>query len=136
MDTMGDAEQYEYDDELPTPREPLLSDEALAVMSLTAALSSVFVVGLSQYVAFLFSGVFAFNNGDDQVKQAALLMAPTSVLSFIAVAAGVTAVKRRPDNPWAGALAVAGAVVGGLILVLAVAAVLAVWIRDPSFATE
>ena len=31
MDMMGDAEQYKYDDELPLPREPLLTTEALAV---------------------------------------------------------------------------------------------------------
>jgi hypothetical protein len=46
MDTMGDAEQYEHDEELPPPGEPLLTSEALAVTSLAMAMGSLFMTGV------------------------------------------------------------------------------------------
>jgi hypothetical protein len=43
MDTMGDAEAFDDDDEAPPSRPPLVTPEALAVTSLASALSSLFV---------------------------------------------------------------------------------------------
>jgi hypothetical protein len=48
-------------------------------------------------------------------------MTPVAVLSFAAVASGLTALKRRPDDRRASALALAGVVIGAVILVLAAA---------------
>lgn len=45
-------------------------------------------------------------------------MAPVAILSFAAVALGVAALKRRSDNRWVGALALAGAVVGVVVFLL------------------
>lgn len=137
MDTMGDAEQYEYDDEPLRPREPVLTSEALAVTSLAAAISSFFVTTMSQYLVFVFAGALGFSNGgNDQEKQVALLMAPTAFLSFAAVAAGVLALKRRPEDRWAGALAVAGVAIGAVVLLLAAAALVAMLITDPPLTSD
>lgn len=135
MDTMGDAEQYEYDDEPLRPREPVLTSEALAVTSLAAAISSFFVTTMSQYLVFVFAGALGLGQ-NDQKKQVALLMAPTAFLSFAAVAAGVLALKRRPEDRWAGALAVAGVAIGAVVLLLAAAALVAMLITDPPLTSD
>jgi hypothetical protein len=129
MDTMGDAEEIDYDYAAP-PREPLLSSEALAVTSLATAVASLFVSGVSQYVVFVVTNSFGLNNGDDQRKAVALSMAPVAILSFTAVAAGMTALKRRSEDRWVAALAVAGLTVGALIFLLAAAALLVAWTHD------
>jgi hypothetical protein len=133
MDTMGDADQYEYDEELPPPRQPWLTSEALAVTSLALAIGSLFVTGVSQYVVFVVTESLGVNNGSNQQKQVVLFMAPVAIMSFIAVASGVTALKRRSDDRWAGALAVAGLALGAVILLVAAGSMLAVWVHDPVF---
>jgi hypothetical protein len=131
MDTVGDAEQYDYDDEPPRPRAPLLTSEALAVTSLATAMGSFLVTTISQYLVFVFAGALGFRTGEsDQEKQVAILLAPTALLSLAAVAAGVIALKRRPEDRWVGAFA--GVAVGAVILLLAGAALLAMLITDPS----
>jgi hypothetical protein len=132
MDTMGDAEQFEDDDELPPPR-PLLSSEALAVTSLAMAMASLFVTAVSQYIAFVLANYLGVENGDNQQKQLEIFMTPAAVLSFVAFVCGVTVLKRRPDDRWTGALAVAGAAVGLLVLLMAAASLLVVVTHDPVF---
>jgi hypothetical protein len=48
MDTMGDADELYEGDDVPPPRQPLVTTEALAVTSLTAAVTSMLVTGASQ----------------------------------------------------------------------------------------
>jgi hypothetical protein len=132
MDTMGDADQYEYDEELPPPRQPWLTSEALAVTSLAMAMGSLFVTGVSQYVVFVVTETLGVN-GSNQQKQVVLFMAPVAIMSLIAVASGVTALKRRSDDRWAGALAVAGVALGAVMLLVAAGSMLAVWVHDPVF---
>ena len=53
MDTMGDADELYDHDDVPPPRQPLVTTEALAVTSLTAAVTSLLVTSVSQYLIFL-----------------------------------------------------------------------------------
>jgi hypothetical protein len=131
MDSMGDAVEYEIGDELPRPQAPLLTSEALAVTALATAMGSLFVTTISQYLAFVVSGPLGLN-GNDRGKQVALLIAPSLILSFAAVAAGLTAVKRRPEDRWVAAMSVAGVAVGAVILVLAAATLLAALVSNPA----
>jgi hypothetical protein len=132
MDTMGDAETSERDEELWTPRQPWLTSEALAVTSLAMAMGSLFVTGVSQYVVFVLADTLGLSNGSNQQGQVALFMAPVAIMSLTAVAAGVAALKRRSDDRWASALAIAGVAVGAVILLVAGGAILAAWIHDPA----
>jgi hypothetical protein len=121
MDMMGDGEEFAYDDEgePPVPRQPLVTSEALAVTSLAAAVCSLLVTGVSQYLIFLLAQSLGLVDEADQDKQFALYMTPTAVMSVAAIGCGVIAIKRRPEDRWVGALAFAGVVVGVLTTLLA-----------------
>jgi hypothetical protein len=136
MDTMGDAEQYDDDEELAPPREPWLTSEALAVTSLSMAMASLFITAGSQYVVFVLANYLGINGQNDQQKQLVIFMVPVGLLSFLAFVCGVTALKRRPEDRWTTALAVAGGAVGGVVLLMAVVATVVVVVHEPTFATE
>jgi hypothetical protein len=130
MDTMGDAEELDDDEQAPS-RAPLVTPEALAVTSLAVAMGSFFVTTISQYFAFVVTGPLGLT-GSDRGKQVALLMAPSLILSFAAVASGLTALRRRPEDRWVAALAVAGVAVGAVIFLLAAAALVAGFTSNPA----
>jgi hypothetical protein len=133
MDTMGDAEQFDDDDEVPRrPRHPVLSPEALAVTSLVSAVSSLLVSGISQSVVFLLANSLGVTNGDDEEKQFAMFMTPVGILSFVAVACGLTALKRQSDDRWVSALAFAGAALGAVIFLLVATGFLIVFTGNPN----
>ena len=64
-------------------------------------------------------------------KQIAFALLPVAALSLVAVCCGVAAVKRRPADRWVSALAVAGTVVGAIVLLMVVTGILVSWINDP-----
>jgi hypothetical protein len=138
MDAMGDADELGrgdelgHGDELPHRRRPVLTAEALAVTSLATAVTSLFVTGVSQFITFLLQNTLSLNNQDNEQRQFSIVMAPVVALSLTAVVCGVAALKRRSDDRWVGALAVAGTTVGAVIVVLVAATFVAVWIIDPS----
>jgi hypothetical protein len=133
MDTMGDADElYEHDD-VPRPRRPLVTTEGLAVTSLTTAVASLLVSFISQFMTFLLGDTLGLNDADEsQRKQFALVMTPVAIMAFTAALCGVLAMKRRPENRWVGALALAGATVGVMIFLLVAAGVVAFLTTDPS----
>jgi hypothetical protein len=132
MDTMGDAEELFDHDDVPLPRQPLVTTEALAVTSLTAAVTSLLVTGVSQYLIFLLANTLGLSDDADSRKMFALYIAPVAVLSLVGVACGVAALKRRSDDRWVTALAFAGAVIGGLILALATTSLIIAFTSDSS----
>ena len=131
MDTMGDADELYDHDELPPPRQPLVTTEALAVTSLTAAVTSLLVTSVSQYLIFLRANALGLGNDGDR-NQFAFYIAPVAILSLVGVVCGVVALKRRSDDRWAAALAFAGVAIGGLILHLAATSLLIAYPSDPS----
>jgi hypothetical protein len=131
MDTMGDADELYDHDDLPPPRQPLVTTEALAVTSLTAAVTSLLVTSVSQYLIFLLANALGLGNDGDR-KQFAFYIAPVAILSLVGVVCGVVALKRRSDDRWAAALAFAGVAIGGLILLLAAASLLIAYTSDVS----
>ena len=132
MDTVGEADELDNDDEVPPPRRPLVTTEGLAVTSVATAVASLLVPFISQFMTFLLANYLDLNNDDSQGKQFALIMTPAGILAFIAAVSGVTALKRRSDDRWVGALALAGAVVGVLICVLVAAGFLVLLTSDPN----
>ena len=64
-------------------------------------------------------------------KQIAFALLPVAALSLVAVCCGVTAVKRRPADRWVSALAVAGTVVGAIVLLMVVTGLFVSWLNDP-----
>jgi hypothetical protein len=131
MDTMGEADELYDDDDVPAARQPLVTTEALAVTSLTAAVTSLLVTGVSQYLIFLLGNALGLSNDGDR-NQIALYIAPVAILSLVGVACGVVALKRRSDDRWVGALAFAGVALGGLILLLAATSLLITYTSDAS----
>jgi hypothetical protein len=131
MDTMGDAEELFDHDDVPPPRQPLVTTEALAVTSLTAAVTSLLVTSVSQYLIFLLANALGLGNDGDR-NQFAFYIAPVAILSLVGVVCGVVALKRRSDDRWAAALAFAGVAIGGLILLLAAASLLIAYTSDVS----
>jgi hypothetical protein len=131
MDTMGDADELYDHDDLPPSRQPLVTTEALAVTSLTAAVTSLLVTSVSQYLIFLLSNALGLGNDGDR-NQFAFYIAPVAILSLVGVVCGVVALKRRSDDRWAAALAFAGVAIGGLILLLAAASLLIAYTSDVS----
>jgi hypothetical protein len=131
MDTMGDADELYDHDDLPPPRQPLVTTEALAVTSLTAAVTSLLVTSVSQYLIFLLANALGLGNDGDR-NQFAFYIAPVAILSLVGVVCGVAALKRRSDDRWAAALAFAGVAIGGLILLLAAASLLIAYTSDVS----
>lgn len=132
MDTMGNAEELGFDEEVPPPRRPLLTPEALAVTSLVAAMASLLVSLTSQFEVFLLSDFLGLNNEGSQEKQFLLIMTPVGILAFIAALCAGTTLKRRSDNPWVGALALAGGLVGVTICLLIAAGVVVFLTNEPS----
>jgi hypothetical protein len=128
MDTVGDAEAIGYDEATFVLRARLATPEALAVTSIATAMGSFFVATVSQYVVALLAGPFHLGGGR---KQITLVLLPVAALSFVAVCSGVVAVKRRSADRWVSALAIAGAVVGALVLLLVVTAILVSWVSNP-----
>jgi peptidoglycan/LPS O-acetylase OafA/YrhL len=131
MDTMGEADELHDDDDVPAARQPSVTTEALAVTSLTAAVTSLLVTGVSQYLIFLLGNALGLSNDGDR-NQIALYIAPVAILSLVGVACGVVALKRRSDDRWVGALAFAGVALGGLILLLAATSLLITYTSDAS----
>jgi hypothetical protein len=132
MDTMGDADELYDHDDVPPPRQPLVTTEALAVTSLTAAVTSLLVTGVSQYLAFLLANALGLTDNSDSRKMFALYIGPVAVLSLVGVACGVVALKRRSDDRWVAALAFAGVAIGGLILALAAISLILAFTSDSS----
>jgi hypothetical protein len=131
MDTMGEADELYDDDDVPPPRQPLVTTEALAVTSLTAAVTSLLVTGVSQYLIFLLANALGLGNDGDR-NQFALYIAPVAIFSLVGVACGVVALKRRSDDRWVAALAFAGVAIGALILLLAATSLLIAYTSDAS----
>jgi hypothetical protein len=131
MDTMGDADELYDHDDVPPMRLPLVTTEALAVTSLTAAVTSLLVTSVSQYLIFLLANALGLGNDGDR-NQFAFYIAPVAILSLVGVVCGVVALKRRSDDRWAAALAFAGVAIGGLILLLAAASLLIAYTSDVS----
>jgi hypothetical protein len=131
MDTMGDADELYDHDDVPPPRQPLVTTEALAVTSLTAAVTSLLVTSVSQYLIFLLANALGLGNDGDR-NQFAFYIAPVAILSLVGVVCGVIALKRRSDDRWAAALAFAGVAIGGLILLLAATSLLIAYTSDVS----
>jgi hypothetical protein len=131
MDAMGEADELYDDDDVPPSRKPLVTTEALAVTSLTAAVASLLVTGVSQYLIFLLANALGLGNDGDR-NQFALYIAPVAILSLVGVVCGVVALKRRSDNRWVAALAFAGVAIGGLILLLAATSLLIAYTSDAS----
>jgi hypothetical protein len=86
---------------------------------------------VAQYVVFSLANSLGRNDGSFG-KQVGIVMTPVAVLSFAAVASGLTALKRRPDERRASALAFAGVVIGAVILVLAAAGPLVALTHNPN----
>ncbi len=128
MDTVGDAEELGYDDAAFVLRPRLATPEALAVTSLATAMASFFVTTIAQYLVILLDGPFHLAGGR---KQIAFALLPVAALSLVAVCCGVAAVKRRPSDRWVSALAVAGTVVGAIVLLMVVTAIFLSWITNP-----
>jgi hypothetical protein len=128
MDTVGDKEALGYDDTTFVLRPRLATPEALAVTSMATAMGSFFVTTISQYLVLLLSGPLHLGGGRRQIT---LFMMPVAALSFVAVCCGVAAVKRRPTDRWVAALAIAGTVVGAIVLLVVVTAVLVSWVQNP-----
>jgi type IV secretory pathway VirB2 component (pilin) len=61
-----------------------------------------------------------------------LYIAPIAMMSFLGVACGVVALKRRSDDRWVAALALAGVAIGGLILVFAATSLVLAFTSDAS----
>jgi hypothetical protein len=131
MDTMGEADELYDDDDVPPPRQPWVTTEALAVTSLTAAVTSLLVTGVSQYLIFLLANALGLGNDGDR-NQFALYIAPVAIFSLVGVACGVVALKRRSDDRWVAALAFAGVAIGALILLLAATSLLIAYTSDAS----
>jgi hypothetical protein len=132
MDAMGDADELYDHEDVPPQRQPLVTTEALAVTSLTAAVTSMFVTGASQYLIFLLASTLGLSDNTDSRKQFVLYIAPTAMMSFVGVACGVIALKRRSDDRWVAALAVAGVAIGGLILLFATISLILAFTTDAS----
>jgi hypothetical protein len=128
MDTVGDAEARSYDDAAFVLRPRLATPEALAVTSLATAMGSFFATTVSQYLVSLLSGSFHVGGGR---KQLTLVLLPVAGLSFVAVCCGVAAVKRRSTDRWVAALAIAGTVVGAIVLFVVVLAILVSFVSNP-----
>jgi hypothetical protein len=132
MDMMGDADELGTDEEVPPPRQPLVTTEGLAVTSLATAVASLLASFISQFTTFLLADYLGLNSENSQGKQFTLILSPVAILAFAAALCGVTALRRRPDNRWTGALALAGATLGVLVLVLVAAGFVVLLTRDPS----
>jgi hypothetical protein len=129
MDTVGDAEAISYGEAAFVLRPRLATPEALAVTSLATAMGSFFATTLSQYVVALLARPLHLGGGR---KAMTLALLPVAGLAFVAVCSGVAAVKRRPADRWTSALALAGAVVGAIVLLVVVTAVFVSWVANPS----
>jgi heme/copper-type cytochrome/quinol oxidase subunit 3 len=132
MDTVGDAQEFAYDDESALYRPPRVTTEALALTSLVTAVCSLFLTFASAVCVLLLANALGVNGSDNETRQYTLVMTPVAMLSATAVALGVTALKRRSDDRWVAALAIAGVVVGAVILVLAAAGFLVTMTSNPS----
>jgi type IV secretory pathway VirB2 component (pilin) len=61
-----------------------------------------------------------------------LYISPIAMMSFVGVACAVVALKRRSDDRWVAALALAGVAIGGLILVFAATSLVLAFTSDAS----
>jgi hypothetical protein len=128
MDKVGDAEALGYDDAAFVLRPRLATPEALAVTSLATAMGSFFATTISQYLVALLGHTYQLGGGR---KQLMLVLLPVVALSFVAVFTGVAAVMRRPNERWVSALALAGTVVGAIVLFMVLTAIFVSWISNP-----
>ena len=117
MDTLGDADEDDYSDEPTGARgrswRHVTSTESFAVASVVLSVCSFFSGSLFQFLSFVVIGT----SFSDQRSQYLIFASPTAVLSGLAVALGVTAGRREPEDRWVAGAAGAGVIVGGVGLV-------------------
>jgi hypothetical protein len=128
MDTMGTADELGPDEEPPAPRRSLVSTEALAIGSLALGVCSFFAGTTFQLIFFVLG-----NRLQSQRSQYIFLTSPMAVLSGLAVALGLAAIRRARGDRWAAGLAGGGVIVGGVgVLATLIGLVLALTLDEPT----
>jgi len=113
MDSMGDAEYFDQDDDVVAPA-PLLTAETRAIAGAGLVLISVVATTIFQFVSLLI-----FNRGQSTgpTTQYALIAGPSAVLAVAGAALGWST-RTRPLSPALRGTAGAAVIVGGSIAVL------------------
>lgn len=128
MDYVGDADHLDEDDGYQLP-EPVMTEHARVLTGAGLVMAGMFTTGLFQYLAFF---LFQGSNGGRPEVQYMIFAGPTGVMSL---AGGWLAwpSRRAPalSQGWRG-LAVATAVVGGLIALSVAVGIVIALTRDPS----
>ena len=128
MDSMGDGDELQYDDDLPPDREPFLTPESRAFIGAGLVLASLLGTGLFQFFSF-----FVLNDGPDaeRWRQYAAYAGPSGVL---AAAGAILAwpVRDVETNPSVRGLAAAAVVVGTLVALGVIVGLITVATNDSS----
>ena len=133
MDMLGDAEPVDYEsaddfdgsyDEADEPgrRQPIFTNETLAITAITLVLFSFFASALFQFLSFL----VASRLGDrfDQSWQYAIFVTPSGVLAAVGAGLGWRVLRQPLSDRWLRGLAGAATLTGSLIALVTVAGVI------------
>ncbi len=128
MDTMGDADELDDDGGF-RPAEPVMTGHARVLTGAGLVLAGMFTTGLFQYLAFF---LLQGSNGGSPGIQYTIFAGPTGVMSLVGSWLAWSERRSSDLSPAFRGLAVAAAVVGGLLaLSVAVGIVIAVT-QDPN----
>jgi len=130
MESMGDADELGYDDELPQQHDPFLTPEARAFAGAGLVLTSLLGTGL-----FQFFSIFVLNDGDgERWRQYLTYAGPSAVLAAAGAILGWP-VHRAVASRAIRGLAAAAVIVGTVIVVSVVAGLIIVTTLDsgPTF---
>ena len=128
MESLGDADELGEDEQTPALLRPVASPEALAIASLALGVCSFFAGATFQYIFFVIS-----HTVQSQRAQYLVFTAPMAALSALAVAFGLTAVRRERGDRWLAGIGGGGVILGGVgLLAMVVGLVLALSLDDPT----
>ncbi len=127
MDTMGDADEL-YDDESFQPSEPVMTGHARVLTGAGLVLAGMFTTGLFQYLAFF---LFQGSNGGRPEVQYTIFAGPTGVMSLVGGWLAWSARRSSDLSPAFRGLAVAAAVVGGLLALSVAVGIVIAFSADP-----
>lgn len=118
MDTMGDADELDYDDELPRTAPPLFTSEALALAGLALVLVAPLCTSLFQFLSFVLGDDI---NSRSPAWQFFFFAAPTGLLAVLGAGLGLRASRDHGVTGWgrsvAGAAVAVGTVVAALVAI-------------------
>jgi hypothetical protein len=122
MDSMGDGDELEYDDDLPPDREPFLTPESRAFIAAGLVLASLLGTSLFQFFSF-----WVLNEGGDpdRWRPYVAYAGPSGVLAAAGAILGWP-VRDAATSPAMRGLAAAAVVVGALVAVGVLAGLIAV----------